>query len=74
MSKIKESKQARFEVAKTVLARYMALAIKDGFNPEDEATKQFLEDERKLNEYDEATIEKILSEYAPYIKVGEDNE
>lgn len=74
MSKKEQSKQARFEVAKGILARYMAMAIKDGFDPEDVPTQQFLEDERKLNEYDEETIEKILTVYAPYISIGEDNE
>lgn len=73
MSIEKSNNDARFEVAKTVLARYMAMAIQNGFDPEDEITKQLLEDEKRLNEYDEQTIDKILNEYAPYIKVNQDN-
>ena len=74
MSNNESSKHVKFEVAKEILAKFIAMSCEDGFNPEDPATKQFLEDKQRLNEYDEEVIDKILNVYAGYLTQGDNNE
>lgn len=66
-------KYVEFSLAKEILDTLFAMSMKNGFNPDDELYLQLKEDERKLNEYDRETIDKIMNEYAPLIKVGDNN-
>ena len=60
----------KFELAKEILTRAMAVATENGFNPNDPVQAQLLEDEKQLNLFDEKTIEKIIKEYGPVVKIG----
>ena len=65
---------SKYVIAKETLSHLMAATCENGFDPENPLVKQLLEDQKLLGEFDEATINKIVDEYAPLIKNGGNND
>ena len=58
------------ELAKEIMARKLAIACKDGFNPNDEKIKLLLEEEKEMNKFNTVIIDKIINVYGNEIKNG----
>lgn len=58
------------ELAKEIMARKLAIACKDGFNPNDENIKLLLEEEKEMNKFNTVIIDKIINVYGNEIKNG----
>ena len=63
----------KLELAKEVMARKIAMACKDGFNAESEELQLLLEEEREMNKFNTAVIDKIINQYGAEIKNGVNN-
>lgn len=60
----------KFELAKEILSRMMAIATQNGFDANDPIQKQLLEEEKQLNSFNEKVVDKIINEYSKIVKIG----
>lgn len=63
----------KYKLAKEVMARTMAIACSNGFDPNDPVIAELICEERELRRFNENVIDKILNVYAPLINLGEQN-
>lgn len=61
----------KFELAKEILSRAMAIATSKGFNPNDPVQAQLLEEEKQLNSNKGKIADEIIKKYGPVIKKEE---
>ena len=60
----------KLELAKEVMARKIAMACANGFDPENAELKLLLEEEREMNKFNAVVIDKIINVYGQEIKNG----
>lgn len=53
----------KFEIAKEIMARKIAIACEKGFDPQNEEIKNLLEEEKQMNKFDAEIIDKIINIY-----------
>ena len=58
----------KLDIARETLNVMIAHYSKKGFTPDNKVLKQLLEDEKLFRKNDPATIDKILSVYAPMVR------
>ena len=58
---------AKFKRARDILSRAMAIACSNGFNPSDPMIRQLLDDQRELNQFNIAVVDKIIEVYSQVI-------
>ena len=61
----------KLELSKEIMARMIAIKCKDGFNPNDPELILLLDEEEKMNRFDEEIINKIIKVYGPLVRNGD---
>lgn len=63
----------KLELAKEVMARKIAMACKNGFDSKNKELQVLLDEEREMNKFNTAIIDKIINVYGSEIKDGANN-
>lgn len=62
------TKELEFDRAREIIARMIAIACENGFNPDDPDTAQLLYEQEQINLYNEQYIKKALEIYSQIVR------
>lgn len=62
------TKELEFARAREIIARMIAIACENGFNPDDPDTAELLFEQEQINEYNEKYIKLALKVYSQIVR------